>query len=274
VFGQNKDCRKITDKISGGNIDLGPLIGREVTWGETFSTFKGTLCKDTYVDCGICGGPAGICQYTTPWTDCVGKFYSAEGLAGVEGVDLFYDSGDFGYTGHIRIECDPNIELSTPTYDTSPTQIKLRSKYACVSSPPVTNCKKILDSAGSGTWYDLSPIIGQQLFWKDAISNLKVGICVSNYSDCGTCDGPAGMCQYTNTWSDCVGQYTMAVGLPDSKGVELFYDDGDFGNAGRVRIICDPNIAMGTPTYENSPYFITVRSKYACLCNFVCVPPY
>jgi len=274
VFGQNKDCRKITDAITGYTIDLGPIIGREVNWGDSFSKYKATICKDTYVDCGLCPGPAGICQYTEQWADCIGQFYSAITLVGGQGVELFYDGGDWGNVGRIRIECDPSIELSTPTYDTSAKNIKLRSKHACVSSPPVTDCKKIFDSAGSGAWYDLSPIIGQQLFWKGPASNLKVGICVSNYSDCGTCDGPAGMCQYTNTWADCVGKYTMAVGLSDGTGVELFYDDGDFGNTGRVRIICDPDIAIGIPTYENSPYFITVRSKYACLCNFVCVPPY
>jgi len=273
VFGQNKDCEKIIDKVNGGTINLGPLIGREVTWVEgSFSQYKGTICKDPYTGCGTCGGPPGICQYTDFWSDCIGKFSSAEVIPGMDGVDLVYLGGDWGNMGRIRILCDPNIEISTPIYETTAKNITIRSKYACASAP-VTDCKKILDTAGSGAWYDLSPIIGQQLFWQDTIGNLKASICANNYSDCGLCEA-SGFCHYTNIWSDCVGKYSMAIGLPDGKGLELFYDHGDWGNAGRVRFICDPTVELSQPTYDTSSYFITVRSKYACLCNFVCVPPY
>jgi len=275
VFSQNTNCSKIPIQGDSAFIDLGPIIGKELTWPIAFAEYKVSLCINTFSTCGQCNGPAGFCLYTSQGQDCIGQFSSADVLVDREGVELFYDNGDRATSGRVQIICDPDIELSTPTYGMNPAIITVRSKYACGSTPPppVSDCKKILDTAGSGAHYDLSPIIGQQIFWKDPSSNFKVSVCANSYADCGTCDGPAGFCQYTNTWNDCVGQYSMAVGLPEGNGVDLFYDNGDFGNSGRVRFICDPTIDISLPAFTN-PYLITVRSKYACLCHFVCVPPY
>jgi len=269
------DCSRVPSSISPGKIfNLTAIVGRELNWSDSFSNYKVTICTNIYADCGSCGGPAGFCQYTTQWADCVGKFSTATPLANDEGVQLLYDDGDWGNVGRVKVICDPLVEFGTPTIDGNAKVIIVRSKHACLSLPPVdADCKKIPDTAGSGAFYNLSPLIGQQIFWTSPLSNLKASICTNSYPDCGDCAG-AGFCSYTNTWSDCVGKFTMAVGLPDSKGVELFYEKGDFGYAGRVKIICDPSVDISTPTYDQNPFYATIRSKYACLCSWVCIPPY
>jgi len=271
--------------IQTGNkyIDLTPLIGREITTKDSFSNYKATICINAYADCGSCNGPAGYCQYTDQWADCIGKFSAIILLTGGKiGVELLYDNGDWGNVGRVRIECDPTTEISNTTFDQNPKNMVIRSKYACPVDPTpptppppnVTDCKKIPDSSGSGAIYDLTPIIGRQIFWQNPQALYKASVCLDTWKDCGVCGGPAGFCQYTNTWAECVGKFSLAVGLPGSSGVELFYDNGDWGYSGRVRLLCDPTVEMSQPTFDTSPYFVTVRTKYACPCSWVCVPPY
>jgi len=277
-----KNCSHIIDLSGSGKYyNIGEIVGREFTWKDSFSDYKVSLCNDSYPNCGQCGGPAGFCQSTTFWDDCIGRFSSAQGFLrnGKEGVELIYDGGDFGNVGIVRIECDPTVNVTGPIDVSKPKNITLYSKYACLPSPPPppppprSECTRILDSNGSGAFYNLSRIIGQQLFWNvQSFSNFKASICVDSYSDCGACGGPAGFCQYTNTWADCVGKFSMAVGLAGTEGVELFYDDGDWGHSGRIRIDCDPTVELSTPTYGSNPFHVRVSSKHACLCQWVCVP--
>jgi len=269
------DCTKIPDVSGSGKFfNLGPIDGKEFTWTDAFSTYKFTLCKNTYITCGKCGG-AGYCQFTDQWADCIGKFTRAVGLQESTGVELFYENGDWGYNARVKIICDPNVEFSNITVITGK-NVQISSKYACLSAPPVTDCSKIPDTAGSGAFYDLTRIAGQQLFWAQTQtpqSSFKASVCANAFPDCGDCKG-AGICQYTSTWNDCIGKFVMAVGLLDGKGVDLFYDGGDFGYAGRIRILCDPTVDISVPSFDANPFYVTVRSKHACLCSMVCVPPY
>jgi len=268
------DCSNIPG--DNGYYDLTSIVGRELKLRDSFSTYDASICVDAYEWCGYCPkGAAGFCQYTDYWADGIGEFSFATGLPDDTGVELNYDNGDWGYVGRIRINCDPSVELSEPTYELNPKNMVVRSKHACIkhSPPPPSPCNKIPDAAGSGSFYDLGPIIGHQIFWKTS-SDFKASVCTNPYHDCGRCDGPAGFCLYSPTWSDCVGKFSLAVGLPDSNGVQLFYDNGDRGYSGRIHILCDHTVdGISEPTFED-PLIITVRSKYACLCQWVCVPPY
>jgi len=271
------DCTKISDVNGSGKLyNLGALIGKEFKWSDAFSSYKATICKNEYHDCGNCGGPAGFCQYTGTWADCIGTISNAFGLAGEMGVHLLYDNGDWGNIGSIKIICDPNVEFSNITIIQNYKNIQIYSKYACLNlPPPQSDCSRIPDTAGSGAIYDLSPILGHQLFWAEPSKNYnyKASICASTYTDCGKCEG-AGMCQYNNQFNDCVGRFNVALGIQDEQGVYLFYEDGDFGSEGRIKLVCDPTVVVSTPTYDENPNYITVRSKHACLCSMVCVPPY
>jgi hypothetical protein len=276
--GQTTNCTRILDTSGSGKVyNLAAIEGRELTWKDAFSNYKATICKNNYTTCGRCGPPpAGFCQYTDQWADCVGKFSIGVGMDNGTGVELLYDGGDWGNVGRIRILCDPNVELSEPTVITNAKYIQVFSKHACLSlPPPVSGCGNIPDPSGSGAFYNLSPLTGQQIFWAQPSTNynFKATICNNSYVDCGKCQ-KSGMCRYNSQFNECLGKFQMAVGTEDEQGVYLFYEDGDFGNEGRIKIVCDPNVVLSTPTYDTNPQYVTVRSKYGCLCQWVCVPPY
>jgi len=127
------NCNKVSDTASGGYYNLGPLIGMEIKTTDTFSTYKSTICTDTYADCGRCGGPAGYCQFAETWADCIGRFSLVVSMQGQQGVELLYDNGDWGNIGRIKLYCDPGVELSEPSYDQNPKNMKANSKYACLA---------------------------------------------------------------------------------------------------------------------------------------------
>jgi hypothetical protein len=273
--GQN--CSSIPDAGGSGKVyNLTPIEGRELKMSDSFSSYKVTICMNNYTTCGRCGGPAGFCQYTENWSDCIGRFSMGVGIHNSTGVELLYDNGDWGNVGRVRVLCDPNVELSEPTAAPNPKTMQVYSKHACLSiPPPVSDCGKIPDPSGSGSFYDLTAITGQQVFWQQPSTNynFKATICNNSYVDCGKCE-KSGMCRYNSQFNECLGKFDMALGLQDEQGVYLFYENGDFGNEGRIKVVCDPNVVLSIPTYDTNPQYITVRSKHACLCSWVCVPPY
>jgi len=280
IHGQSNStvCSRIMDPSGSGKwYDLSALDGREFVLSDAFSFYKVSLCKDAYPDCGRCGAPAGYCQWTENWNDCIGKFTTANGLADVEGVTMLYDNGDWGNVGRVTIECDPEVEdVSEPVPSPNPKSIKLYSKHACLVGPttPVSDCANIPDPSGSGAIYNLSPIVNHQLFWAQPAMDyfFKASICASSFLDCNNC-GIAGMCRYNTQGNDCIGRFDRAVGIADRDGVDLIYNSGG-ATPGRVRILCDPEVSLSNPTYDTDPLQVTVRSKYACKCSWVCVAPY
>jgi len=128
------DCTKILDPSSGEFYDLSPIIGKELTLSDSFSVFKATICKNTYTTCGACGGPAGYCQTTEFWADCIGTFSTAIAMQGAVGVELLYDNGDWGSVGRIKISCDPTAgdEATNVKEQGNYKTMIVRSKHACL----------------------------------------------------------------------------------------------------------------------------------------------
>jgi len=140
--------------------------------------------------------------------------------------------------------------------------------YYFVHSQP--DCSFILDDGRVGH-YNLSAIVGKELLLRDNYSEYKTTICKNTYYDCGTCYGPAGFCQSTEFWADCIGVFTSVRGYQNV--VELFYDNGDWGAYGRIRLFCDPNVddIDGLQPDGTNYKIMNARSKHACLvknCNF------
>jgi hypothetical protein len=267
VFGQ--DCSNIKASTGYGVYDLSPLVDRLVEWKDSGLNYKATICSNAFTSDGI--NPSGFCQFTDRSSDCGGVFSQAVSLEDNTGVELFYDSGDKDVVGRIHVLCDDTVDdITVPTWSTNANFITVRSKYACLVYR-ASNCKKILDAAGSGSYYDLTPIIGRVVNWSYPLSNFRLSVCADSFPTCG-CGGASGFCEYTNTWSDCVGKFNIAVGLPNSLGVQLFYDTLE--NSGRVQIVCDSAVEFSAPTYGDNPKSITIRSKYACLCQWKCVAPF
>jgi len=133
--------------------------------------------------------------------------------------------------------------------------------YLVCSQP---DCSKI--PAGPGRFINLSAIVGVELTLKDSYSTYTATICKNTYASCGStpsCGGPAGYCQRTDFWADCIGVFTSLIVGPDY--VELLYTKGDWGNEGRIRLICDPkenNVSV--PSGGNNYKFMNATSKYAC----------
>jgi len=141
---------------------------------------------------------------------------------------------------------------------------------AIVSSLP--DCGKIPDPDGSGMVYDLTSLIGTELTIADSFSTYKTKICQNDYTGCGACEaaccasGTAGYCQNTDFWADCVGKFSTAIGMEGAAGVELLYDNGDWGMVGRIKILCDPAAEqLGNLRPDGDPKTMIVNSKYACL---------
>jgi hypothetical protein len=265
------DCSRIP---IGNNqfYDISAVVGREFVLSDSFSFYKFTICTNTYADCGRCGGPAGYCQYTESWNDCLGKFSLAAPTTDKAGVDLLYDDGDWGNVGRVKIFCDPNVEdITEPVANPNPKSVLLYSKHACPvgPAPPISDCEAIPDPTGVAI-YNLSPLINHQLFWSQASTNnyFKASICVSSFLDCKSCESGAGMCQYNSQSNDCVGKFSQAYGLTGQEGVDLIYDQGG-QTQGRIRILCDPSVSLSPPSYDSNPIQITLRSKYACKCSWV-----
>jgi len=127
----------------------------------------------------------------------------------------------------------------------------------------IPDCSNIQGPAGSS--YDLSSIVGVELELSDTFSIYKAKICKNDYPDCGQC-GVAGYCQSNEFFTDCIGKFSIALGMVGTEGVELVYDQGDWGNIGRIYLLCDPTAHEITGLYQENYYktFIA-RSKYACL---------
>jgi len=275
------DCSRIPQRSGSSNYyDLSAIIGREFILSDAFSFYKTSLCKNPYADCGRCGAPAGYCQWTENWADCIGKFSLVVGLEDKEGVELLYDGGDWGNVARVKIFCDPNVEdVSEPEYESNPKNMILYSKHGCIivgppGPPPPADCEHIKDP-GSNAIYNLFPLINHQLFWSQPVMNyfFKASICSSTFLDCKNCDGGAGMCRYNAEGNACIGRFDLAVGLSDQEGVDLFYDHGA-PVPGRIRILCDHGVTLSDPLYSTNPLQVTVRSKFACKCTWVCVTPY
>jgi len=274
-------CSRIPDRSGSSKwYDLSALIGREFIWSDAFSFYKTTICKDTYTDCGRCGGPAGFCQWTSNWADCIGKFSLAIRLDDGTGVELLYDNGDWGNVGRVKILCDPNVEdVTEPEIDTNWKTIILYSKHACLVGPPeppppASDCESIKDP-GSSAVYNLFPLINHQIFWRQPVMDyfFKASICSNSFLDCKKCETGAGMCRYNSQGNDCIGKFDLGVGLSDQEGVDLFYDLSG-PSPGRIRILCDHDVSLSDPIYETNPLHVTLRSKFACKCAWVCVTPY
>jgi hypothetical protein len=124
-------------------------------------------------------------------------------------------------------------------------------------------CKKI--ALPEGKFIDLTPVIGKELLIDDGTSKFKVSLCENKYSNCGTCGPVAGYCQTTPWFEDCIGIFTSAVPMPNNAGVELMYDNGDWGAIGRVKLMCNPDATeLSTPKGESFNKIMIVDSKYAC----------
>jgi len=129
------DCSAIKG-ASGDTVDLSALVGRELVLQDSFSTYKTTICKNTYSDCGTCSGPAGFCQSTEFWADCIGVFSTIVGPLPGGGVELMYENGDWGAYGKIKLNCDPNAgDIDNLRPDGANYKIMIaNSKHACFSS--------------------------------------------------------------------------------------------------------------------------------------------
>eukprot|EP01123_Difflugia_compressa_P014704 TRINITY_DN7925_c0_g1_i1.p1 TRINITY_DN7925_c0_g1~~TRINITY_DN7925_c0_g1_i1.p1 ORF type:complete len:227 (-),score=18.70 TRINITY_DN7925_c0_g1_i1:31-711(-) len=133
------------------------------------------------------------------------------------------------------------------------------------------DCARVVDPAGSGKIYDLSPIIGNELTMEDSYSQYTISICKNPYG-CGNCGGQAGYCQITEFWQDCVGVFSSISGMTSTEGVEIMYDKGDWNSIGRVKLTCDPS-ADGVKNVrpDNNNYRVLLgESKYACLVCSTC----
>jgi len=132
------------------------------------------------------------------------------------------------------------------------------------------DCTQIPDPKGSGRIFDLTALIGKELLLTDSFSTYKTTICKNTYETCGQCGGPAGYCQSTEFWEDCIGVFTTAIGMQSPTGVELLYDNGDWGSVGRVKLICDPNAGESDNLHgEGNLKTMVAHSKHACLTDGV-----
>jgi len=126
------------------------------------------------------------------------------------------------------------------------------------------NAKDCGNIISDGIRYDLGPIVGQQLTTNDGFSDYKVTLCKDAMS-CGGC-AAAGFCQSNEFFSDCMGKFAGATGMPDGTvGVILLYDQGDWGNTGQVKLTCNPN-ANGVINIKGEQFYkvTTGESKHAC----------
>eukprot|EP01125_Pyxidicula_operculata_P002452 TRINITY_DN12314_c0_g1_i1.p1 TRINITY_DN12314_c0_g1~~TRINITY_DN12314_c0_g1_i1.p1 ORF type:complete len:221 (+),score=36.00 TRINITY_DN12314_c0_g1_i1:56-718(+) len=100
------------------------------------------------------------------------------------------------------------------------------------------DCSRI--EGKDGKYFDLSSVIGQELAVQDGFSTFKATICQNPYQ-CGDCGPTSGYCETSQWWEDCIGIFTSAAAIADMTGVELMYDNGDWGSFGRVKILCNPD---------------------------------
>jgi len=140
------DCSRIPNPQGSGYYNLQPIVGKELELKDSFSTYIATICTNTYDDCGLCGGPAGFCQYTQFWADCIGRFSAAVVETNQQAVRLHYDNGDWGASGIIKLQCDPSAgDLSTPVPENNNYKVMVvKSKHACLISSSCSsqpNCK-------------------------------------------------------------------------------------------------------------------------------------
>jgi len=129
------------------------------------------------------------------------------------------------------------------------------------------DCSLITDPSGSGMHYDLSSLVGKELMLSDQFSEFKATICKNTY-ECGQClPGPAGYCQTTEFWQDCIGMFSTIIPMQGSEGVELLYDNGDWGSVGRIKLLCDPSAgdeALNVKAEGTNFKTMVAASKHAC----------
>jgi len=134
---------------------------------------------------------------------------------------------------------------------------------------PLPDCSNI--RLGGSRHYNLSAIVGRELILEDSLSTYKATICTNTYASCGACSGPAGFCQSTEFWADCIGVFSLAIANEDGSGVELLYDNGDWGNVGRIKLRCDPNAGDYDDLHgEGNLKTMVARSKHACADSIDC----
>jgi len=136
--------------------------------------------------------------------------------------------------------------------------------FVCfVATQNQKDCSKILGL--NGDLYDLTPLVGKSLETTDGFSSFKVVVC-QNTQTCGGCTSlTGGYCQTNEFFTDCIGKFAGGSPLPDSPGVLLLYDQGDYGNTGQVKIKCNPTATTITKIVgEQFNKVTTCESMYAC----------
>jgi len=121
--------------------------------------------------------------------------------------------------------------------------------FLCLLLPLVTAAPIVRDlsqniTSDTGDIYNVLAMNGTLLTYmgREDYPHWNVSLGQTAISHCGLCTS-AGFCEYEESWSNCVGEWFGAVGLPQGEGVELSYHRGEFSRVGVVRISCDLNAA-------------------------------
>jgi len=137
-----------------------------------------------------------------------------------------------------------------------------------------SDCSNISDPRGVGSRYNIAALVGKKISATDGFSLYNVTICENNITNCGNCGtnreccsgGSPGFCQSNPFFADCLGKFSKVNGLSSTDGVELIYDNGDFGLTGSLKIYCDPNVDdIANVRFENFTYSnVLASSRHAC----------
>jgi len=154
ILGQNtKDCANIAS-VGGMKFDLSPVLGKELSTTDGFSNYQITVCKDA-LKCGNCPN-AGFCQTNEFFNDCMGKFSGASATVDGKGLTIYYDGGDFGNSGQLRLNCKPDaVEFENIQGQNFYKVIVADSKYAC----PVPLTQGGALSIGSGIMITIAVLL-------------------------------------------------------------------------------------------------------------------
>jgi len=134
---------------------------------------------------------------------------------------------------------------------------------ASVVSAASSSCASVL-VASDGTQYNIESLVGITVNATAGTSSYKVSICNDNIPQCGLCSS-AGFCEVEQFYDNCVGLFASATGYPNGRGVELAYPNGEFGRAGVVSLVCDPNAGViGDVSVLNGGNLMVVNSSIAC----------